>query len=97
VSHKAPHDPTHTEIVGVLDPIRDSFLDILLSGSEDRLSSTPSEASCSPSQECLAANMMEDHLPNAGRLGKTSVSVRIHATHLPSPNSTCFLRNYHRA
>jgi hypothetical protein len=35
---------------------RDSFLDILLSGSEDGLTYPPSEASCDPGQECLAAN-----------------------------------------
>jgi hypothetical protein len=40
-----------TEVVRVLDTVRYSFLDILLLGSEDGLSSPPSEASCNHSQE----------------------------------------------
>jgi hypothetical protein len=38
--------PARTEVIGVLDPVWDSSLDILRLGSEDGLASSPSEASC---------------------------------------------------
>lgn len=53
---KARRDQIVPRFWGVLDHVRDSFLEILLSGSEDGLTSPPSEASCNPGQECLAAN-----------------------------------------
>lgn len=49
---------------GVLEPIRDSFLNILLSGSEDELTSLPSEVSCKPDHECLTANTTGDYFPH---------------------------------
>lgn len=79
--------PTRTDVIGVLDPIRDSFLDILLLGSEDGLSSSHSEASCNPVQECLAANTTRDHFPYAGSLGGLLLVSRYVPRCLPHPSS----------
>jgi hypothetical protein len=66
--------------VGVLDPVRDSFLDILLSRSGDVITSPPSEAICNPDQECLAANTTGDHFSHAGSSDGASPSIMVRAT-----------------
>lgn len=55
--------PAFAEIVGMLDPIRDSFHNLLLSGSACRLSSPSSGTDHSIAQECLMANSVGDPSP----------------------------------
>jgi hypothetical protein len=88
---------SRTEVIGVLDPIWDSFMDILLSGAKDRLSSSPNEASCNPSQECLVSNTTGDHSPAQEAQGKLLPVSRCVPWCSPCPSSTRFLRDHHRA
>jgi hypothetical protein len=52
--------PAFVEIAGMLDPVQDSFHDLLLSGLEGGLSSPSSGTSHNLAQECRMANLMGD-------------------------------------
>jgi hypothetical protein len=65
---------------GVLDPVRDSFLDILLSGPEDGFTSLPNEASCNPGHECLTSHTTGDHFPRTRSLGGALTGIMVRAT-----------------
>jgi hypothetical protein len=63
------------EFVGVVNPIRDSFHDLLLSGSEFGHNTPSSGASCDPTQECFIASTPQDCSPLEGSLEETHASI----------------------
>jgi hypothetical protein len=71
----APLD--RTEVVGVLDRIRDTFLDIL-SGSEDELTSLPSETRCDPRSGMPCSQYHGRSLPHVGSLSENSPNIMEH-------------------
>jgi hypothetical protein len=64
----------------MLDPIRYSFLDLLLSGSEGRFGSSSSRTSHSLAQEYLMVNMVGDPSSLAESLGRTLNDITMYAT-----------------
>jgi hypothetical protein len=84
------------EVVGVLDHVRDSFLDILLPGLEDGLASPPREASCNPGLECLAANTTGVRFAHVESLGETLPSIMVCVVVSVAPHLSPLPRNHHQ-
>jgi hypothetical protein len=78
----------YEEIVGMLDLVRDSFHDLLLSGSESGLSSPSRQASHDPAQECIVANSLEGRSPLIESLKGTPTSAMMCVWHPPHLDST---------